>query len=82
MREAAAGLALYVADMPEPLTVREPIEPLLNHLLFSWPEVKNQIRQWLKHGAVLVNGRSVTKHDHPLAAGDVVTVENQEGASP
>ncbi len=69
--------------MPEPLTVREPIEPLLNHLFTSWPEVKKtKIRQWLKHGAVLVNGRSVTKHDHPLAAGDVVTVEIKKGPAP
>ncbi len=32
------------------------------------------MRQWLKHGAVQVNGQSVTRTNHPLQAGDVVSI--------
>ena len=44
--------------------------------LFVWrPEVKRtRVRQWLKHGAVHVNGRSVTQAIHALQAGDVVSI--------
>lgn len=69
--------------MPEPLTVREPVAPLLNHLFAAWPEVKKtKIRQWLKHGAIQVNGRSVKQHDHPLKVGDAITVEIKKGPAP
>ncbi len=32
------------------------------------------MRQWLKHGAVQVNGRSVTRFNHPLQTGDTVSI--------
>ena len=44
--------------------------------LFAWrPDVKRtRVRQWLKHGAVHVNDRSVTQATHALQAGDVVSI--------
>jgi 23S rRNA pseudouridine1911/1915/1917 synthase len=45
------------------------------------PEVKkSQVRQWLQHGAVLVNGRSTTQFNHRLAAGDVVSIRSKREA--
>lgn len=32
------------------------------------------MRQWLKHGAVQVNGQSITRTNHPLQTGDVVSI--------
>ena len=57
--------------------------PLLDFLFAAWPEVKRtQVKQWLKHQAVSVNGRAVTRFDHPLAAGDVVAVRTGKLAAP
>ncbi|MBX7206831.1 MAG: RluA family pseudouridine synthase [Verrucomicrobiaceae bacterium] len=63
--------------MPKSLTVRETVE-LQPFLFASLPEVKKtKVKQWLKHGAVLVNGRRQTRHDHPLAPGDEVIIQSQ-----
>jgi 23S rRNA pseudouridine1911/1915/1917 synthase len=35
---------------------------------------RNTLKQRLRLGCVLVNGHTVSRHDHPLAAGDVVEV--------
>ena len=32
------------------------------------------MRQWLKYGAVQVNGRSIIRSDHPLQTGDLVSI--------
>ncbi len=32
------------------------------------------MRQWLEHGSVQVNGQSVTRSNHPLQSGDVVSI--------
>ena len=32
------------------------------------------MRQWLKHGSIQVNGQSVTRSDHALQTGDVVSI--------
>ena len=32
------------------------------------------MRQWLEHGSVQVNGQSVTRSNHPLETGDVVSI--------
>lgn len=49
--------------------------PLLAFLFHAWPEVKRtRIKQWLRFGAVRVNDRPVTRHDHPLQPGDVVSL--------
>ncbi|HIE99970.1 MAG: RluA family pseudouridine synthase [Fuerstiella sp.] len=60
--------------MTTSLTVERPAE-LLPFLFACCPEVKRtKVRQWLKHGAVLVNGQSVTRTNHPLQTGDVVSI--------
>ena len=55
-------------------TVEHPAE-LLAFLLACRPEVKRtKLRQWLKYGSVQVNGRSITRSDHPLQIGDLVSI--------
>lgn len=61
--------------MPPQRTVTEAAE-LLPFLLASWPEMKRtRVKQWLKFGSVRVNGRPVTRHDHPLKSGDKVSIQ-------
>jgi len=64
--------------MHAPHTVEHPTELLA--FLFAWrPEVKRTtVRQWLKHGSVQVNGRSITRTNHPLKIGDVVLIRSKE----
>ena len=63
--------------MPVPHTVEHPAE-LLTFLFARRPEVKRTtVRQWLKHGAVQVNGRSVTRTNHALQVGDVVSIRGK-----
>ena len=60
--------------MPASHTVEHPGE-LLAFLFACRPEVKRtRVRQWLKHGSIHVNGRSVTRATHPLETGDVVSI--------
>lgn len=68
--------------MPKPSTVAAPAE-LLAYLFATWPqEKKKQIRTWLKHQAITVNGRAITQFDHPLAPGDVVAIRDDRYAIP
>ena len=68
--------------MPKPSTVAEPAE-LLSYLFAQWPDLKKkQIRTWLKHQAVTVNGRPVSQFNHPLAIGDVVAIRSDRFAVP
>lgn len=46
--------------------------PLLNAQLKGWS--RSKIKQRLKTGCVFVDGKSVTKHDHPLHVGSQVEV--------
>lgn len=59
-------------------TVERPAELLA--FLFAWrPEVKRTtVRQWLKHGSVRVNGKSITRSTHPLRTGDVVSILSKD----
>ena len=60
--------------MPASHTVERPAE-LLAFLLACRPEAKRtRLRQLLKHGSVQVNGRSITRSNHPLRTGDVVSI--------
>ena len=60
--------------MPPSHTVEHPAE-LLAFLFASRPEVKRTtVRQWLKYGSIHVNGRLVTRSNHPLQTGDVVSI--------
>ena len=60
--------------MPASHTVERPAA-LLAFLFASRPEVKRTtVRQWLKYGSIQVNGRPVTRSNHPLDVGDVVSI--------
>lgn len=66
--------------MPSHPTVLQSAK-LLPHLSETRPEVKKtKVRQWLKFGMVMVNGKSITQFDHPLKPGDVVTIQSERAA--
>jgi len=63
--------------MHKPLTVTFPA-PLQSYLFDQFRDLKKlKVKQWLKFGSVLVNDKVVTRHDHPLAKGDVVTIRSK-----
>lgn len=63
-------------------TVEAPAE-LLAYLFAQWPDLKKkQIRNWLKFQAVTVNGRPVTQFNHPLVAGDTISIRSDRFAVP
>lgn len=63
--------------MHSPLLVEQPAE-LLAFLFSSHADVKKtKVRQWLKHGSIQVNGRSITRFNHPLQTGDVVLIRDK-----
>lgn len=65
-------------EVMENKSVTEPT-PLLPFLFTAWPDVKRtKIKQWLKFGAIRVNGQPVTRHDHGLRVGDSVTVQPEK----
>jgi 23S rRNA pseudouridine1911/1915/1917 synthase len=65
------GLKKY---MPAPRIVAAPAE-LLPFLFAAWPDVKKkQVRTWLRHKAVTVNGRPTSQFDLPLQIGDQVAI--------
>jgi 23S rRNA pseudouridine1911/1915/1917 synthase len=56
---------------------------LLPFLLEKWPQAgRTQIKNWLKHASVSVNGQRVVRHDHPLKAGDKVSISKQKLSRP
>jgi 23S rRNA pseudouridine1911/1915/1917 synthase len=64
--------------MPTSQIVERPAE-LLAYLFSSRVEVKRtRLRQWLKHGSIHVNGRSITRFDHALQIGDVVSIRTKK----
>ena len=66
--------------MPASHTVEHPAH-LLAFLHACRPEVKRtSVRQWLKYGLIHVNGRSVTRSNHPLQTGDVVSIRTKAEA--
>ncbi len=68
--------------MAKSSTVEAPAE-LLPYLFEHWPEVKKkQVRTWLKHQAVTVNGRPISQFNHPLVAGDTVAIRSDRFAIP
>jgi 23S rRNA pseudouridine1911/1915/1917 synthase len=63
-------------------TVDAPAE-LLAYLFAHWADVKKkQVRLWLKHQAVTVNGRPITQFNHPLVPGDTVAIRADRFAVP
>lgn len=66
--------------MPQQLNVPAPSR-LQDFLFASFPAMKKlKVKQWLKFGSVLVNGEGGFRHDHPVAAGDVVTILSPDEA--
>jgi 23S rRNA pseudouridine1911/1915/1917 synthase len=63
--------------MPISRTVAEQTELL--PFLFAWQSgvKRTKVRQWLKHGSVLVNGEPVTHSSHWLETGDVVSISGE-----
>jgi 23S rRNA pseudouridine1911/1915/1917 synthase len=60
-----------IAEFQAPATA-----PLQEVLFARLTDVKRlKIKQWLRHGAVSVNGRQITRHDAPVQAGDTVRVD-------
>ena len=60
--------------MPRTLSVSADTQ-LQAFLFASFPEVKKtKVKQWLKHGSVLVNGAKQTRHDRALVANDTVEI--------
>lgn len=55
---------------------------LLPFLIANWPDMKRtRLKQWLKFGSVRVNGKAVTRHDHPLKSGDKVSIKVERAPS-
>ncbi|HWB61150.1 MAG TPA: RluA family pseudouridine synthase [Chthoniobacteraceae bacterium] len=66
--------------MDQPRKVEKPA-PLLPFLFESWPDSKKkQVREWLKHGMVLVNGHIMRQFDHALRPGDAVAIRQNRHA--
>jgi 23S rRNA pseudouridine1911/1915/1917 synthase len=64
--------------MPTSQIVERPAE-LLAYLFASRVEMKRaKLRQWLKHGSIHVNGRSITRFDHAMQIGDVVSIRTKK----
>nr|WP_238655132.1 RluA family pseudouridine synthase [Paenibacillus piscarius] len=60
--------------------VNEPAE-LLAFLLKTVPgKGRNAIKSMLSRGQIAVNGKTVTRHDHPLQPGQTVTVDQEKRA--
>lgn len=63
--------------MPTSHTVEHATE-LLTFLVACRPEAKRtRVRQWLKYGSIQINGRAVTRANHPLLPGDVVSIREK-----
>lgn len=66
--------------MYKPRTVDQPAE-LLPFLFAAWPtSKKKQVRSWLKHRAVTVNGRISSQFNLPLNPGDIVAIRSDRYA--
>jgi 23S rRNA pseudouridine1911/1915/1917 synthase len=50
---------------------------LLDFLLKNMSEKsRNSVKSFLKHGQIVVNGKTVTRYDYPLKSGDKIIVGN------
>jgi 23S rRNA pseudouridine1911/1915/1917 synthase len=68
--------------MPDARPVAE-VTTLLVFLFAAWPEVKKkQVRLWLKHKCITVNGRVTSQFDQKLKPGDRVAVHGEGFAAP
>ena len=52
---------------------------LLPFLFEEMPEIsRSRLKQFLRDGRILVNGKSVTQHDAPLVPGDKVVLSSEK----
>jgi len=52
---------------------------LLDFLLKSMNhKSRNSVKSLLKHGQIVVNGKTITRYDYPLKLGDIITVGNHQ----
>jgi 23S rRNA pseudouridine1911/1915/1917 synthase len=58
-------------ELPSPTAEAQLLEWLLAALA---PMNRTRVKQLLRSGRILVNGASVTRHDHPLRPGDTVSI--------
>src|SRR5262245_48058800 len=71
------------APFGRPLPPPDSRGPLLPWLMTALaPTNRTRVKQLLKHGAVRVNGVSVTRHDHELTPGDRVSVGRPDSPDP
>ncbi|WP_340021876.1 RluA family pseudouridine synthase [Paenibacillus sp. FSL K6-1096] len=61
-------------------TVAEPAELLAFLLKTITGKGRNAIKSMLSRGQIAVNGKTVTRHDHPLQPGQTVTVDQEKRA--
>jgi 23S rRNA pseudouridine1911/1915/1917 synthase len=64
--------------MPTSHTVEHPAELLAFLLVCHHEAKKTKVRQWLKHGSVHVNGQPVTRFNHLLKIGDLVSIRARD----
>ena len=66
--------------MLQQLNVSAPIR-LQDFLFASFPAMKRiKVKQWMKFGSIQVNGEMVSRHDHELTPGDVVSILSPDEA--
>ncbi|WP_420800473.1 RluA family pseudouridine synthase [Paenibacillus piscarius] len=79
-RQAARPSASAKPAALKTYMVNEPAE-LLAFLLKTVPgKGRNAIKSMLSRGQIAVNGKTVTRHDHPLQPGQTVTVDQEKRA--
>ncbi len=61
------------------VTIKKPSS--LQEYLLSQGFRRNRIRQLLKYGSIYVNGKAVKRYDHPLSAGDRLSIEIKKESS-
>ncbi|MEK3713328.1 RluA family pseudouridine synthase [Paenibacillus sp. FSL R7-0333] len=77
---ARSGAPAKPAAAPKSYTVAEPAELLPWLLKTITNKGRNSIKSMLSRGQVAVNGKPVTKHNHPLHPGQTVTIDHEKPA--
>ncbi|MEK4008828.1 RluA family pseudouridine synthase [Paenibacillus sp. FSL H3-0333] len=77
---ARSGAPAKPAAAPKSYTVAEPAELLPWLLKTITNKGRNSIKSMLSRGQVAVNGKPVTKHNHPLYPGQTVTIDHEKPA--
>ncbi|ETT65287.1 pseudouridylate synthase [Paenibacillus sp. FSL R7-277] len=77
---ARSGAPAKPAAAPKSYTVAEPAELLAFLLKTITNKGRNSIKSMLSRGQVAVNGKPVTKHNHPLHHGQTVTIDHEKPA--